>query len=69
MKGKPAKVLAVILISFKAGLRAGEIAAFKWDMVIDVTGRVGRLIDPIIANDVLYQLSQSGSKSYQAANS
>ncbi len=36
---------AIILLSFKAGLRAGEIAALKWAMVLDAKGRVGRFIE------------------------
>lgn len=36
---------AIVLLSFKAGLRAGEIAALKWAMVLDATGRVGRFIE------------------------
>lgn len=35
----------IILLSFKAGLRAGEIAALKWEMLLDATGRVGRFIE------------------------
>ena len=41
---------AMVLLSFKAGLRAGEIAALRWEMVLDATGRVGRFIElPAIA--------------------
>jgi integrase len=36
---------AIVLLSFKAGLRAGEIAALKWAMVLDARGRVGRFIE------------------------
>jgi integrase len=36
---------AIVLLSFKAGLRAGEIAALKWVMVLDARGRVGRFIE------------------------
>ena len=36
---------AIVLLSFKAGLRAGEIAALKWGMILDATGRVGRFIE------------------------
>lgn len=36
---------AIILLSFKAGLRAGEIAALRWEMLLDATGRVGRFIE------------------------
>jgi integrase len=35
----------IVLLSAKAGLRAGEIAALTWDMVLDPQGRVGPLIE------------------------
>ena len=31
----------IVLLSAKAGLRAGEIANLTWDMVLDATGRIG----------------------------
>ena len=40
----------MVLLSFKAGLRAGEIAALTWAMILDATGRVGRFIElPAVA--------------------
>jgi integrase len=36
----PARSRAIILLSFKAGLRAGEIAKLEWPMVLDDSGRV-----------------------------
>src|SRR3954469_20867741 len=35
----------ILLLSIKAGLRAGEIAALTWDMVSDPQGRIGRSIE------------------------
>ena len=35
----------IVLLSAKAGLRAGEIAALTWDMVLDPQGRVGTVIE------------------------
>ena len=34
-----------MLLSAKAGLRAGEIAQLTWDMVVDGNGRLGDLIE------------------------
>ena len=34
-----------MLLSAKAGLRAGEIANLTWDMVLDPTGEIGRVIE------------------------
>ncbi len=34
-----------MLLSAKAGLRAGEVAALTWDMVLDPQGHVGTLIE------------------------
>ncbi|MGA2944222.1 MAG: hypothetical protein ABSE50_19515 [Xanthobacteraceae bacterium] len=33
----------IILLSAKAGLRAGEIAKLTWDMVTDPTGTIGTI--------------------------
>ena len=41
----PARNRVMVLLSAKAGLRAGEIANLTWDMVVDAAGRVGRLIE------------------------
>src|SRR3954451_4768548 len=35
----------ILLLSIKAGLRAGEIAALTWDMVSDPQDRIGRTIE------------------------
>ena len=35
----------MILLSVKAGLRAGEIAALTWPMVTDSSGKIGRMIE------------------------
>ncbi len=35
----------IVLLSAKAGLRAGEIAGLTWDMVLDSTGRIGGVIE------------------------
>ncbi len=35
----------MVLLSVKAGLRAGEIAALSWPMVCDARSRVGRVIE------------------------
>lgn len=36
---------AMVLLSFKAGLRAAEIAALRWEMVTTANGQVGRLLE------------------------
>ena len=40
----PLRNRLVVLLSAKAGLRAGEIAKLTWDMVADGNGRISRLI-------------------------
>ena len=35
----------MVLLSAKAGLRAGEIANLTWEMILDPTGRIGGLIE------------------------
>src|SRR6202047_1728516 len=35
----------MVLLSAKAGLRAGEIANLTWDMVLDATGHISSLIE------------------------
>src|SRR5260221_11842387 len=37
----PARDRAILLLSLKAGLRAGEIANLTWPMLLDADGRVG----------------------------
>ena len=41
----PMRNRLIVLLSAKAGLRAGEIANLTWDMVADGSGRVGGLIE------------------------
>jgi integrase/recombinase XerD len=42
---RPLRNRAIVLLSAKAGLRAGEIAALTWDMVTDAHGCVAPLIE------------------------
>src|SRR5271154_360144 len=35
----------ILLLSLKAGLRAGEIAKLTWDMVVGPTGEIGLVIE------------------------
>ena len=35
----------ILLLSLKAGLRAGEIAKLTWDMVVGPTGEIGHVIE------------------------
>ena len=37
--------LAIVLLSVKAGLRAGEIAKLTWDMVVDPTGEIATTLE------------------------
>jgi integrase len=41
----PARNKVIVLLSAKAGLRAGEIANLTWPMVLDANGRVGEAIE------------------------
>jgi integrase len=41
----PLRNKLIVLLSVKAGLRAGEIAGLTWDMVLDPTGEVGQTIE------------------------
>jgi integrase len=41
----PARNRLIVLLSVKAGLRAGEIANLTWDMVVDPTGDIGSVIE------------------------
>jgi integrase len=41
----PLRNKLMVLLSVKAGLRAGEIAGLTWDMVLDPTGEVGQAIE------------------------
>jgi integrase len=42
---QPLRNKVIVLLSAKAGLRAGEIAQLTWDMVTDPTGAVGTLLE------------------------
>jgi integrase len=41
----PRRNKLIVLLSLKAGLRAGEIAKLSWDMVLDPTGDIGDVIE------------------------
>jgi integrase len=41
----PKRNRVIVLLSVKAGLRAGEIAKLTWDMVLDPTGEVGPILE------------------------
>jgi integrase len=41
----PLRNRVIVLLSTKAGLRAGEIAKLTWDMVLDANGQVGLSIE------------------------
>src|SRR5436190_24128026 len=41
----PARNLVLVLLSVRAGLRAGAIANLTWEMVLDPTGSVGCIIE------------------------
>ena|SRR5665213_2817638 len=41
----PQRDRVMILLSFKAGLRAGEIANLTWPMVLDARGRIAEVIE------------------------
>src|SRR5450432_796382 len=41
----PVRNRVIVLLSAKAGLRAGEIANLTWDMVVDGNGQVGGVIE------------------------
>jgi integrase len=40
----PHRNTTIVLLSVRAGLRAGEIAKLEWSMVVDAAGHVGTLI-------------------------
>jgi integrase len=41
----PIRNRLIVLLSVKAGLRAGEISHLTWDMVLDASGTVGSMIE------------------------
>src|SRR6202047_1114459 len=42
---RPLSNTGMVLLSAKAGLRAGEIANLTWDMVLDANGQISGLIE------------------------
>src|SRR3984893_15216043 len=42
---QPLRNAVIVLLSAKAGLRAGEIANLTWDMVVDANGQISGLIE------------------------
>ena len=41
----PLRNTVMVLLSAKAGLRAGEIANLTWDMVVDANGQISGLLE------------------------
>ena len=41
----PIRNQVIVLLSLKAGLRAGEIANLAWDMVVDPTGEIATTLE------------------------
>src|SRR5580700_11541902 len=41
----PRRNRLILLLSLKAGLRAGEIAKLTWEMVVGPTGEIGHVIE------------------------
>src|SRR6202011_3780401 len=41
----PVRNRVMVLLSVKAGLRAGEIARLTWDMVLDPSGEIATVIE------------------------
>ena len=41
----PIRNRVIVLLSAKAGLRAGEIANLMWDMVVDASGQISNVIE------------------------
>ena len=41
----PLRNKVIVLLSAKAGLRAGEIARLTWDMITDPTGDIGTVLE------------------------
>jgi integrase len=41
----PLRNAVIVLLSTKAGLRAGEIANLTWEMLLDANGQVSGLIE------------------------
>lgn len=47
----PERNTAIVLLSFKAGLRAREIAGLRWEHVTDNTGAIGDDQELVLTND------------------
>ena len=41
----PLRNRVIVMLSAKAGLRAGEIAGLTWDMVLDASGQISKSIE------------------------
>src|SRR6476659_516566 len=41
----PVRNRLMVLLSVKAGLRAGEISKLRWDMIVDGSGAIGPTIE------------------------
>jgi integrase len=41
----PIRNRVIVLLSAKAGLRAGEVAKLTWDMVVEPNGAIGTVIE------------------------
>jgi integrase len=42
---QPIRNRVIVLLSAKAGLRAGELANLTWDMVVDASGHIGTVVE------------------------
>ncbi len=68
----PLRNRVIVLLSAKAGLRAGEIASLTWDMVLGPTGQISGIIElrisaPLLVNGVRSRRSRNMSLNLNAA--